>query len=251
MSNKIFYFTGTGNSQQIAQDISAGIGETELIKINNETKTELLTDDVVGIVFPVYNWNMPLVVEKFIEQLKISTNTYVFVVADCGNFAGRAIDEAQIILNKNGKKLNSGFIIKMPGNYIVMYGAMSENFQKKSFEKEKTKANTIISIIKTREDKPIEKSKAIFDRAFAGKFHDNMVINLNKQDINFNVNGNCTSCGLCEKICPVGNIKMVSGKPDWNHHCEMCVACIQHCPTKSINYATQTINRKRYINPNI
>ena len=139
----------------------------------------------------------------------------------------------------------------MPGNYIVMYGAMSENFQKRSFEKEKTKVNTIISIIKTREDKPIEKSKAIFDRAFAAKFHDNMVINLNKQDINFNVNGNCTSCGLCEKICPVGNIKMVSGKPDWNHHCEMCVACIQHCPTKAINYATQTINRKRYINPNI
>jgi len=39
--------------------------------------------------------------------------------------------------------------------------------------------------------------------------------------------------------------------PVWGNHCEACLACIQRCPTKAIDYNHKTQARKRYINPNV
>jgi ferredoxin len=39
------------------------------------------------------------------------------------------------------------------------------------------------------------------------------------------VDEKCTSCGICAKICPVDNIKIVNQKPEFEHRCEMCFAC--------------------------
>ena len=44
-------------------------------------------------------------------------------------------------------------------------------------------------------------------------------------DKSFQVDAKCSGCGTCAKVCPVGNIKMVEGKPVWQHHCETCLAC--------------------------
>jgi epoxyqueuosine reductase QueG len=40
-------------------------------------------------------------------------------------------------------------------------------------------------------------------------------------------------------------------KPYFMHHCEQCLACIQHCPAKAINYKDKTQNKKRYTHPDI
>jgi epoxyqueuosine reductase QueG len=44
---------------------------------------------------------------------------------------------------------------------------------------------------------------------------------------------------------------MANNKPQYKHHCEQCVACIQFCPQKAINYKDATQNRRRYTNPEI
>jgi ferredoxin len=53
-------------------------------------------------------------------------------------------------------------------------------------------------------------------------------------DRTFRVSGACTGCGICVKVCPVQNIEMVNGKPQWLHHCENCTACFHWCPTQAI-----------------
>ena len=72
---------------------------------------------------------------------------------------------------------------------------------------------------------------------------------MKKADKNFNVEEKCTQCGICEKICPVGNIKLVDGKPTWHQNCEQCMRCIQWCPVEAIQIGKATITRTRYHNP--
>ena len=71
-----------------------------------------------------------------------------------------------------------------------------------------------------------------------------------EMDKNYTVSDSCVKCGLCAKICPVGNIALEVGKPQFLHKCEQCMACIQWCPQRSIN-TPKTIKRRRYTNPSI
>ena len=65
------------------------------------------------------------------------------------------------------------------------------------------------------------------------------------------MNGKCTGCAICQKICPVDNIKIENKQPIWGKQCEQCMACIQWCPTQAIEYSDKTRKRKRYHNPEI
>jgi MinD superfamily P-loop ATPase len=70
-------------------------------------------------------------------------------------------------------------------------------------------------------------------------------------DRDYIVDGNCTGCGICKMVCPVKNIEIMNGKPNFKHNCEQCVACIQYCPQRAINYKNLTQKRRRYTNPKI
>ena len=61
----------------------------------------------------------------------------------------------------------------------------------------------------------------------------------------------CTHCGTCSRICPVKNIVMVGEKPEWQHHCELCMACLNLCPAQAIQWTEKTKNRGRYRHPGL
>lgn len=65
--NKIYYFTGTGNSLQIANDLSTKLSECTTFKIA-EYCGERIEVDTLGIVFPVYNWGLPLIIFDFLKN---------------------------------------------------------------------------------------------------------------------------------------------------------------------------------------
>lgn len=69
-------------------------------------------------------------------------------------------------------------------------------------------------------------------------------------DKNFKCDERCNGCGICEKICPVKNIKMLKLMPSWEHHCEQCFACLQWCPQSSIQFGIKT-EGERYHHPDI
>ena len=55
-------------------------------------------------------------------------------------------------------------------------------------------------------------------------------------DRSIGVDGNCSGCATCTKVCPVGNILMVEDRPVWQHRCEMCFACDEWCPQRAIHH---------------
>ncbi|WP_226377679.1 hypothetical protein [Citrifermentans bremense] len=56
---------------------------------------------------------------------------------------------------------------------------------------------------------------------------------------------------MCERICPVSNVLLQAGKPVWHGNCEQCLACIQWCPAKCIQYGGKTKEYERYHHPEV
>lgn len=49
------------------------------------------------------------------------------------------------------------------------------------------------------------------------------------------INGEkCVGCGICEKLCPMENIKVRNGKALSGNRCTMCYRCFSECPKKAI-----------------
>nr|WP_278184419.1 EFR1 family ferrodoxin [Clostridium cellulovorans] len=180
-------------------------------------------------------------------------DTYVFAIATHGGASAEVLIKLRKILQSKDRVLNSGFLINMPGNNIFAYGASSIEKQNKIFEREKNKVGKIAAIIRERKNYKCEFSKLVIDilidRVFI-KATDKIVKNLHLSDKDFWINDNCNGCKLCEKICPVKNIRSNTDKPVWKHNCEQCTACIQYCPRQAIQWGKKTSKRKSYRNPN-
>ena len=78
---KICYFTGTGNSLQVARGIGGEL--LSVPKLMREGDISI-KDDAVGIVAPVYLGGMPLMVQDFLKTAEIDAE-YLFFVFTCGN----------------------------------------------------------------------------------------------------------------------------------------------------------------------
>jgi len=48
------------------------------------------------------------------------------------------------------------------------------------------------------------------------------------------ITSECTSCGLCARKCPTGNISMKDGKPIFAKSCVFCFRCVYACPAHAM-----------------
>ncbi len=59
----------------------------------------------------------------------------------------------------------------------------------------------------------------------------------------------CVGCGLCVKVCPLNNVRLVKGRPVWGKECVHCMGCINRCPKKAVEYGKGTVGKERYSGP--
>lgn len=251
MKTNLFFFSATGNSLIVAKDLAAKLPGTQIFSIPRVINRKVdLNADNIGFVFPVYFSGMPRIVIDFINKLETSKNKYIFAVCTCGALPMGSLLQAQRQLQAKGMALNAGFSIQMPGSYLVKYGAFSPEKQSKLFKKEKKKVDAIVGIITNQQENKIERNNFLINGI--GKLaYKSMLPKFRTLDQNFNVQEKCNSCNICEKVCPVQNIKIINGRPSWQGNCEHCLACMQWCPAEVIQYGKQTIDRKRYHHPEI
>lgn len=251
MSHAIFYFTSTGNSLHIAQDLARGLGDGVLTGIPGAMKNKkyTVTADTVGFVFPVYCWGLPSIVLDFVRVLNIKAK-YVYAVTTYGGFPGDTLLQLADELKKKGIVLKAGFGLRFPGNYTPLYGAHPEQKQKKLFNKAALAIPGIITAIKNQKAEKIAWgpwwASAILR---VTKFYDLFLAHVKDSDQKLFAQDTCDGCGICAKVCPVDNIQIKKNKPEWLHHCENCMGCLQWCPQEAIQYGKSTIGRKRYRYP--
>lgn len=251
MENVIFYFSGTGNSLQVAKDIAKKLEECEVVNLAKFPTESVINAKRIGIVFPVYFWGIPNIIRRFLSEIKLDGKPYIFAVVTCGGVVGASLVQVNDLLKLKNRRLHSGFIIKMPENYILYYNADSKEKQQKRFNAEKGKVQDISQIVIDKKELPSEKSKYVIDTLFGKVVNHAVVRKFPSRDSHFIINDKCTGCGKCEKVCSVNNITLMNSKPTWNHHCELCLGCLQSCPVNAIDYDNKTKKRTRYINPNV
>ncbi|MDR1453932.1 MAG: EFR1 family ferrodoxin [Candidatus Margulisbacteria bacterium] len=252
MNTALYYFTGTGNSLETARLIGQKLGSTQLFSIASLQKETVVVcaAERIGIIFPVYLFGLPLIVRNFAQKLRaVKTAVYIFSVATYGGNIGAANLQLQKILRQNGLVLQGGFGLKMPGNYLPLYGAPAHKTLVKMIAQAGAQTSRLAERI-LHQEKALARSN-FFIRPLGQWFYNKNMPTLPAADKNFQVKDSCTSCGICARLCPAGNIYLQNGRPNWLHRCEQCLACLQWCPAEAVQYGKKTASRRRYHHPAI
>lgn len=244
----IFYFTGTGNSLFAAKRL---LGEGErLVNIatalkKNETRFEVCDGENVGFVFPVYFYTVPEIIKEFISKLDIKGAGYVYSVITCGGSISQTGAVLKKLLEKRGLTLSYVTPLLMPDNGMLFYQIPSAEEGAQRLSEAEKRLSVIADDINNGKITEIGSSTVLSDLTGLG-------FKLSDKTSKFYADENCTGCRLCESVCPIGAIEIRNGKPEWiKARCTKCSACINRCPNKALQYGKATVNRNRYVNPEI
>ncbi len=255
---EIYYFSGTGNSLYAAKELQRNIPECELIPILGALRNSTFESkaEIAGFVLPNYVRTIPGPVRKFLKKINLKTASYVFAVVTAGGSPSTVCKDINKIISGKGKQLNAYFELEMPNNSLIFHGEdtpeeikrLVTGAGKKLGSIQKTILNRGKNIDQSSESNSI-KEKILF--SILGKL---VVPLFGEKMISFYSDSNCSSCGICEKVCLSGKIAIKDRKPEWqkNVKCMYCFACINFCPVQSIQIKKSKTNvLGRYHHPEI
>ncbi|MDR2647548.1 MAG: EFR1 family ferrodoxin [Oscillospiraceae bacterium] len=247
MANRVYFFTGTGNSLRVARSIAGALDDCEVIAIHKgaaSTVPESL--ERVGFVFPVYFWGLPGMAAEFLRGISLPEQggTYYFAVATFGGIIGNALPQVKRLLADKGITLNYGGGVCSYRNAVVYY-EMKQDVEAVT-RKAEARAQKVVSAVVAKKKKRVGRGiKKIF------QLNADNIAAFHAMALHYTISGDCVGCGLCASVCPAENILFQDGKPVFGDACEYCLACIQHCPKRAINDGDKTVTRGRYTHPNV
>ena len=235
----VFCFTSTGNSLYTAKSLAEKIGGRVLPMQNSAAKSD---DDVVGFVFPNYFWGLPRIVERFVKGIQITNkDAYVFAVETCGGPGFGVLGQLKKLLKAKDIHLQYGVRLISGSNYIPLYKENKSDGLREKIDGSILRIAEAINDRKSNKRPPYTFINKLIYKACPDENSDRF----------FSVESTCTGCAICQKVCPVNNIIMKTGKPEFQHRCEHCLACLHHCPDQAINWKDKTQGKKRYRNNEI
>lgn len=238
----VFYFTATGNSLYVAKQFSENPISIPQVKSGMTFK-----DDKIGIVCPVYCGEIPKAVFRFIKNTKFETE-YLFLILTYGM---NESDSAEFTFNqckKQGVHFDYIACIKMVDNYLPAFDMAAQ----RQIDKKITEQLTIISEdindrkkgfpTATDADRKLHKRVALMNKLFPSANNGGAL----------KITGKCVGCKVCEKVCPIGNIVVLTDYAQrLNKKCEFCLACIHNCPNNAIALKREKNPSERYRNENV
>lgn len=245
----IFYFSGAGNSAWVAGKLAEMMDDILIpIAEHADEAYETKPDEKVGFVFPVYSWAPPAIVMDFIRRVKMNAPSYLYFVCTCGDDSARTGNVFDKAVEARGWKCSAGFSVIMPNTYVALpgFGIDDKDLERTKVENARGRISFIADQLKNR----IRMDKYDCHVTSIPNFK-TYVINplFNRYQITpkpFHTTNACTSCKRCEKTCPVHNIKLTDGRPQWGDRCTQCLACFHVCPVNAIQYGKATKGKSQY-----
>ncbi|MBQ9666181.1 MAG: EFR1 family ferrodoxin [Bacteroidaceae bacterium] len=240
----VYCFSGTGNSRWVADKLEGlllGQRSQELSKAED-------SKEVFGLVFPVYAWGIPKVVEEYIgEHLQeIEAAEYVYAVMTCGDDIGYA----DTVLKKrlNGR-LDAVFSVHMPNTYVCLPGF---DVDKDEVAARKVR-ETLERLPQIAKDINERKRTTEVCRGGAARLKTYVLRPLFNRflvtDKYFHTTKNCFQCKRCVRGCPLDNITTdKDGHVVWKHeNCTGCLRCYHRCPAQAVQFGWFTKNKGQKI----
>lgn len=238
----LYYYSGTGNTELVAKMYKKYLEgyDVDLYKIHQLDDGENFPNpndyDLIGIGFPIYGFNSPEPAYRFAKLLPAiegaKKKTFVFRTSGEGlgvnNFAAQKIINC---MSKKGFEFLTDWHIVMPYNMVFRHSpemVKSEYIYADAIVRLNVKFLTENIHEKVRRN-PLPYFFVPIVRIVwpYAKFQGRMIMHARKKD--------CIGCGLCEKLCPMHNVKMTNGLPKFGGNCCLCVACVFNCPKNAIS----------------
>lgn len=240
-------FTGTGNSRYVAQMIADKTGDQvidagEYIKGNH--KAELASDRPWVFAAPTYAWRLPRIFVDFILHGNFGNNKEAYFVMTCGDAIGNAGKELKKLCAKKGFTYMGVFPSVMPENYVAMFDVPDKAVAASIIKASEDKLQAVIPFITKRE--PFPTAKISFSDWLKTAVANPMLYLFSVKADPFYVTDACVGCGKCAQNCPLNNITLVDGRPQWGKNCTHCMACICKCPAEAIEYGNHSKGKPRY-----
>ena len=244
----LFYFSGTGNSRWVAQELGRRLcDEVRSLADYPQDGQEIEAGETLGIVFPVYAWGIPSVVSQWLDAVRFSSKpAYVYFVCTCGDDTGKTAELVERALSAKGLVCYAGFSVQMPNTYVCLPGfdVDSADIANQKLHDAEARVQQIARQVAERKsvfdchEGSIPWIKSYVFRPFFNRFLMSPRL--------FHATDACISCGKCVEACPLHNVRLEEGRPAWGTHCTMCLSCYHHCPKHAVAYGSRTKGKGQY-----
>ena len=249
----IYYFSGTGNSANVARWLTQTATEkgleTEQINIAHTNRLEIAVpaeNALVVFCSPVHGFNYPPVMQSFIRRFPRGNNPVLLMNTRAGMLIGKWITPglsgitfywSALVLRLKGYHINAMFPVDLPSNWISLHPGLNDRTVKYLHERNKervarfadrtldggTDFRSLREMIADLLISPVSLGYFLAGRFFFSK--------------TYYASTACTKCDLCIRQCPVHAIKTVDDRPFWTYKCESCMHCMSYCPHRAIETA--------------
>lgn len=232
------YFSGTGNTKFCVDKFlkEYGCSKSSFSIEDSEALERIKNDDEIVMGYPVQYSNIPKILRDYIVNNRyVWKGKNIFIIATMGLFSGDGAGISARLLKNYGAVIVGGLHLKMPDSIC------DERALKRSFEHNKrivVKATEKICkcVGNIKNGKPPQEGLGAVNH-LAGLFGQRLYFwgKTQKYTDRLKINSlKCIGCGLCERLCPMGNIAVKNGIAVSGDKCTMCYRCISKCPEQVI-----------------
>ncbi len=248
----ILYFSGTGNSEYVAEKLAQATGEPLINlfeRIRRRDFSAIHSDTMWIVVSPTYAWRIPRILQEWLERTELSGSKDIAFVMTCGENIGNAGKYVKKLCAAKGMNDKGCIDVVMPENYLAMFTTPSPESARKIVAQANARIERVSEYIVSGNsfpDVPIR----FTDRLISGIVND-LFYAMCVRDKKFYATDACISCGKCTQVCPLNNVRLENGKPQWAGNCTHCMACICRCPKEAIEYGKHSRGLPRYVCPEV
>lgn len=238
----IYWFSGTGNTllavRAMREEFVAAGMTVNLFRLETADPEEVDPTHMIGIACPVAVQGAYPLVWKFVRALPSAHGTGIFLLDTLLMYSGGIVGPMRRLLEQKEYHALGAAEILMPNNFLRH--AIDTRADQARIEAGCARAREFARDLLTGNADWAQPSLLqsliywINTRSWIWRLMRRVCpVGVNKAA--------CVQCGLCMKLCPVGNIIADAEKfPRFADRCELCHRCLSFCPKHAITLGGKT-----------